>query len=132
MVTGPDYTVTVDGRLASGAGRLASGSGWGLAARATIAANGTVTGHGIQYDPNGYRDVDYPKDSGPTYPAATDNAWHELSVSVHGSRYTLIADGRTIAQGTLPQAAEDHGGAFVRVWFGATVELRNFRITPQG
>ncbi|MEU8436897.1 protein kinase [Streptomyces sp. NPDC029216] len=131
QVPGPDYTVTVDGKLASGADRLAAGSGWGLAARTTIAANGTVTGHGIQYDPNGYRDVDYPKDSGTTYLAATDNEWHQLAISVHGSQYTLSADGQTITQGTLPQQAEDHGGAFVRLWYGATVELRNLRITPQ-
>ncbi|MFD9475904.1 serine/threonine-protein kinase [Streptomyces nojiriensis] len=130
QVPGPDYMVTVDGKLASGAGRLASGSGWGLAARTTIAADGTVTGHGIQYDPNGYRDVDYPKDSGTTYPAATDNEWHQLAISVHGSQYTLSADGQTIAQGTLLQQAEDHGGAFVRVWYGTTVELRNLRVTP--
>ncbi|MEU4732086.1 serine/threonine-protein kinase [Streptomyces sp. NPDC023588] len=131
QVPGPNYTVTVDGKLASGAGGMASGSGWGLAARTTIAANGTVTGHGIQYDPNGYRDVDYPKDSGTTYPAATDNEWHQLAISVHGSQYTLSADGQTVTQGTLLQPAEDHGGAFVRVWFGATVELRNLRIIPQ-
>ncbi|MGW6691614.1 serine/threonine-protein kinase [Streptomyces sp. NPDC054961] len=130
-VPGPDYTVTADGRLASGAGRLASGSGWGLAARSTVVADGTVTGHGIQYDPNGYRDVDYPKDSGPTYLAGTDNGWHRLAVSVHGSQYALTADGQAVAHGTLPQQAEDHGGAFVRVWYGATVELRNLRVTPQ-
>ncbi|MET9465662.1 serine/threonine-protein kinase [Streptomyces sp. NPDC006544] len=132
QVPGPDYTVTAEGRLASGAGRLASGSGWGLAARTTVVANGTVTGHGIQYDPNGYRDVDYPKDSGPTYLAATDNGWHRLAVSVRGSHYALTADGQAVAQGTLPQQAEEHGGAFVRVWYGATIELRNLRITPQG
>ncbi|MBR7837259.1 hypothetical protein KDL01_28535 [Actinospica durhamensis] len=126
---GANYTVTVSGALENPV------YGWGVAARATVSGNGTsVTGHAIQYDPGvgGYRDNDYPGDSGPAIGAATDNEWHTLSITVDGSHYTESVDGRQIAAGTLPQAAEAAGGVFIRIWNGAAVELTTPVITKLG
>jgi pimeloyl-ACP methyl ester carboxylesterase len=124
-VASADYTVSADGRLANG-------KGWGLAARTTIAADGTVTGHAIQYDPGagGYRDVDYPDDSGPTTQASTDNGWHHLTITVQSMQYTERVDGTIVARGQLPQEAENAGGALVRLWEGGSVELLNLTVSP--
>lgn len=123
QVPGTDYSVEAQGRLAGG-------PGWGLGARVTVAADGSVVGHAIQYDPGagGDRDVDYPDDTGPTMPAPTDSNWHDLTISVHGDQYQLNVDGHASGEGTLAQATEMAGGAFVRVWNGATVELRSLNV----
>jgi hypothetical protein len=117
-----NYTVTVTGR---------SLTGWGLAARVTVASGPVVTGHAIQYEPetDGFRDVDYPGDTGPHVSIATNGRWHTLAVTVRGSSYVLSLDGRRVAHGTLPQAAEASGGAFVRIWNGDAVEIRTPVIT---
>jgi hypothetical protein len=142
-VPGCDYTISVDGRV------NAEEQGWGVAARATIAADVTVTGHALQYESGGrgyYRDVDYPSDYGPTYPQLSDTGWHHLSETVRGDYYMLILDDRKMAEGYLSSwdqlygsyygaqtaehdQAETCGGVFIRTWSGATVELQNLKIT---
>lgn len=121
---GGDYTVTVRGRLEPGS------EGWGVAARANGDPN-NLTGHAIQYDPGagGYRDVDYPGDTGPTYPATTDSAWHTLRIAVRGAAYTLYVDGAWIANGTLADD-EASGSPFLRVWNGSAVEIGTPVVTP--
>ena len=140
-VPGCDYTFSADGRV------LADRQGWGLAVRTSIGDDGRLAGHGLQYqnDPDprfgGYRDTDYPSDYGTLYPAHVDRRWHHLSETVRGDYYMLIVDGRKVASGSLSDwhraggAADEPrgqacGGAFVRVWSGATVEVRRLRITP--
>jgi len=116
-VANANYTVTVTGR---------SLYGWGVAARATAATDGTLTGHAIQYElgTGSYRDVDYPGDTGPRYPTSVNSGWHTLAVTVIGSTYVLSLDRRQVAHGTLPQTAEASGGAFIRVWNGGAAEIR--------
>jgi hypothetical protein len=140
-VPGCDYTISADGRL------NAEEQGWGLAARTSIAADGTVTGHALQYENvqggrGNYRDVDYPSDVGRWYPQLTDTAWHHLSETVRGDYYMLIVDDQKVAEGSLSswdqdyklQSEEHHqaetcGGVFVRMFSGGTVELQNLNIT---
>ncbi len=128
-VSSKNYTVTVSGALE------APVYGWGVAARASVTGAGaSVIGHALQYDPgvDGYRDNDYPGDSGPSIGAATDNEWHTLSITVDAAAYSESVDGVKIAAGTLPQAAEATGGAFIRIWNGAAVELTTPVVTPIG
>lgn len=108
-------------------GSLKEQTGWGVAARVSIGADGSLSGHGLQYDPGvgGYRDVDYPSNTGPSSHMDTDGNWHRLAVTVRGQAYELRLDGRIVAQGALAQAVESEGGVFVRVWSGSSVELRN-------
>jgi hypothetical protein len=141
-VPGCDYTFSADGRV------LTDHSGWGLAVRTSIAADGTLTGHAVQYQTDadsktaGYRDTDYPSDYGTLYAAATDTGWHHLSETVRGDYYMIIVDGRQLASGSLSywdqfngtQAQAHHqsqacGGLFIRTWSGGTVELKNLKVT---
>ena len=102
-----------------------STTAWGVAARVSIAADGTVTGHAVQFEAvNGnYRDVDYPGDTGAWYPGALTGRWHTVAITVRHMTYVLYVDGHVVARGTLQQPAEASGGALVRVWSGSIVEI---------
>lgn len=120
---GPDYTVTVRGRLTDGSW------GWGVMVRAAwSASDGTVSGHAIQYDEHlgGYLDTDYPGNTRNFYPGAIDGAWHTLTVTVRGSQYAVQVDGKPVAHGSL---SETGNGAYIHVWNSGTVELLTPAVT---
>lgn len=121
---GPDYTVSVRGRLAHV-------WGWGVAAGAAwSASNGSISGHAVQYDAytGGYDDTIYPSTAQTVHLARIDDAWHSLTVIVRGSRYALQVDGTTIALGQLSGSGN---GVFIRVWNHSAVELLTPVVTPR-
>lgn len=116
----------------SGQGRVLSGGGYSLTAWASIDQDGTPHGQSIQYDMGigGYRDVALPENSetGAVYPAAVDNAWHTVSITVQDGRYTSSVDGKVIFTGTMPGTCTS--SVFIRLWNSADVEFRDLTITP--
>jgi hypothetical protein len=88
----------------------------------------TLTGSAIQFDfgQNGYRMAVYPSDNdnGLT-PAALDNHWHDIDLTVDTRGSSLLVDGRQVAETT---SAGQCGHPVIRIWAGAA-EFANFRFT---
>ncbi len=104
--------------------------GFGLGLGSFDAGADQLDGIAVQYDFgfSGYRTVNYPSDlATDAAPAALDNAWHDVDVSIG-------ADGTTVLDVDGVEAARSHGSPacgqpFIRVWGGAA-EFSGFQTAP--
>lgn len=110
------HTVGVPGGLGIGTAELGSGD----------PAEASLTGSAIQFDfgQNGYRLAVYPSDNdNGLVPAALDNQWHDIDLTVDDKASTLLVDGRLAAKALSPGQC---GHPVIRVWAGAA-EFTGFR-----
>ncbi|SBS75495.1 hypothetical protein MHPYR_230065 [uncultured Mycobacterium sp.] len=113
------HTVGVPGGFGIGMGELGPGD----------PASADLTGSAIQFDfgQNGYRLAIYPSDDdNGLAPAALDNHWHDIDLTVDAEESTLLVDGRQVAKTTSPGHC---GHPVIRVWAGAA-EFGGFRFAP--